>query len=255
MSLSLRIVGLLGLLLFSGVFALTFGVPEWVEQSAKGFIQNKVTKEVKEIASPVIDSSLAQTAKKLADELGFQESQLKKDLDNQLPEKIASILVSLCGYDCEKKKQLGKDIRDSYQNRISNLKLGQHHLNQLVKSQYLEITDNLKADLRIFTFSNALMFTFLLLTSLLKSQSIKHLYVPGVLLLLATIISIVLYLFGQDWFYTIVYNDYMGWTYLVYLGLIFGLLMDIAFNKGRVTTEVFNFIGHTFSSIGSISPC
>ncbi len=255
MLLSLRMVGLLGLLLFASAFGLTFGVPEWVEQSAKGFIQNKITEEVKAKVTPLSESSVAEKAKKLADKLGFQESQLKKDLENNLPEKIASVLASMCGYDCEKKKQLSKNITDSYLSKINHLQLGQFNLSQMVKDKYVEIVGNLKTDLRIFTFSNALMFTLLLFISLLKPQAIKHLYVPGALLLTATLLSVSIYLFGQDWFYTIIYNDYMGWTYLIYLSLIFALLMDIVLNKGRVTTEVFNFIGHAISSVGSISPC
>lgn len=255
MSWSLRMVGLLGLLLFASAFGLTFGVPEWVEQSAKGFIQHKITEEVKEKITPLSESSVAEKAKSLADKLGFQQSQLKKDLENNLPEKIASVLASMCGYDCEKKKQLTKDIKDSYLNKINHLQLGQFNLSQMVKGKYVEIVGNLKTDLRIFTFSNALMFGFLLLISLFKPQAIRHLYVPGALLLTATLISVSIYLFGQDWFYTIVYNDYMGWAYLVYLGIIFGFLMDIVLNKGKVTTEVFNFIGHALSGIGSISPC
>lgn len=255
MSLTLRMLGLIGLLLFASAFGLTYGVPEWVENSAKGFIQKKVTQEVKEKAAPLTESAVVQKAKSLADKLGFQESQLKKDLENNLPEKIAGVLASMCGYDCEKKKQLTQEIKDSYLNKINNLQLGQFNLSQIVKGKYVEIVGNLKNDLRIFTFSNALMFTFLLLISLLKPQAIKHLFVPGMLLFLATGISVSLYVFGQDWFYTIVYNDYMGWAYLVYLGVIFGFLVDIALNRGRVTTEVFNFMGHAISSLGSISPC
>lgn len=255
MSLSLRLLGVVGLLLFASAFGLTFGVPEWVENSAKGFIQKKITQEVKEKAAPITESSVAAKAKKLADRLGFQESQLKKDLENNLPEKIAGILASMCGYDCEKKKQLTMDIKDSYLDKINNLKLGQFNLSQMVKGKYVEVVGNLKTDLRIFTFSNALMFSFLLLISLLKPQAVKHLFVPGMLLFLATVISVSMYVFGQDWFYTIIYNDYMGWAYLVYLGIIFGFLVDIALNKGRVTTQVFNFMGHAISSIGSITPC
>lgn len=75
------------------------------------------------------------------------------------------------------------------------------------------------------------------------------------LLTLATILSSSIYLFGQDWFYTILYNDYMGFGYLVYIAVIFGVLMDIALNKARVTTEVINGIANAIGLTFSVQPC
>jgi hypothetical protein len=165
------------------------------------------------------------------------------------------IIAQMCGYDCEKKKRLASSIKSSYLNKIQNLKVGQINLSEIVKDKYVSIVGNLKLDLRVFTLSNALMFLVLLLISFLKPAAIKHLFVPGMLLFAATMVSVGFYIFGQDWFYTIIYNDYMGWAYLAYLAVIFGFFMDIVLNKCRVTTEVFNFLGHAVSSIGSVSPC
>lgn len=64
-----------------------------------------------------------------------------------------------------------------------------------------------------------------------------------------------IYVFGQDWFYTILYNDYMGAGYLAYVAAIFGFLMDIALNKARVTTEVINGIFNVIGSAFSVLPC
>lgn len=82
-----------------------------------------------------------------------------------------------------------------------------------------------------------------------------HLFVPGILLAVAAVISFSIYVFGQDWFYIILYNDYMGFGYLAYMTLIFSLLVDIIVNQARITTEVINFIGHMFSAAFSVAPC
>ena len=255
MKTSLRLIGLIGLILFGSVFALTYGVPKQVEESAKGFIKSQIEKEVREKAAVVTDSSLAQKAKSLADKLGYQESQLKKDIENDLPGKIASIMASMCGYDCEKKKQLAAEIKGGYLTKIKNLKVAQVNLSDLVKGKYVEIVSNLKMDLRIFTMSNAAMFLLLLLISIMKPQAIKQLYVPGMLLFVTTLISTSIYVFGQDWFYTIIYNDYMGLAYLVYIGMIFAFLLDIAINKCRVTSIILDMLGSVFSGIGVVTPC
>ncbi len=67
--------------------------------------------------------------------------------------------------------------------------------------------------MRIFFGSNAVMFLILLAISLLKPKAVAHLFLPGVFLLVATISASAIYLFGQDWFYTILYNDYMGFGF------------------------------------------
>ena len=255
MKFSLRVVGLFGVVLFTSVFGLIYGVPKQVEESAKGFIQSQIEKEVRQKTAVITESTLAQKAKILADNLGFQESNLKQDIENNLPEKIASIMASMCGYDCEKKKQLADNIKNDYLDKIKNLKVAQINLSELVKGKYIEIVANLKMDLRVFTLSNAAMFLVLLLISFFKPQAIKHLYIPAALLFTSTLISTSIYVFGQDWFYTIIYNDYMGLAYLAYLGIIFGFLLDIALNKCRITSFIFNMIGHAISGIGSVSPC
>jgi len=99
------------------------------------------------------------------------------------------------------------------------------------------------------------MFLVLLAVSFAKPQAMAHLFVPGVLLVLATLIASTIYIFGQDWFYTILYNDYMGFGYLVYLSVIFSVLMDIVLNKARVTTEIINGVAQGLGSALSVSPC
>jgi len=47
----------------------------------------------------------------------------------------------------------------------------------------------------------------------------------------------------------------MGFGYLAYLAAIFGVLVDIAFNKARVTTEIINGIANAIGSAFSVVPC
>lgn len=47
----------------------------------------------------------------------------------------------------------------------------------------------------------------------------------------------------------------MGFGYLAYIAVIFGVLVDIAFNKSRVTTEVINGIANAVGSAFSVIPC
>ncbi len=255
MSITLRSIGLLGILVFGILSAVTFVSPNVIEESAKEFVKYQIAKEVREKQQSVVDSSVASKALSIAESLGLESEKIQSNLDGNLPEKIASVIASMCGYDCERKKALAESISSGYLERLKNINVAQNTLGDLIKGKYMEIVGNLKFDLRIFLGSNFAMFLILLVVSFAKPRAMTHLFLPGLLLVVATIISSVIYIYGQDWFYTILYNDYMGFGYLVYISVIFCVLMDIALNKARVTTEVINGIANTLGSALSVVPC
>lgn len=124
-----------------------------------------------------------------------------------------------------------------------------------MKKKYMEVATELQRDIRIFTGSNTIVFLLLLLISYLKPKAVNHLFLPGVLLLTATLISSFFYIFEQNWLFTIIYNNYPGFAYLGYVGIVFLFLCDIVFNRARVTTEILNGILNVIGSAASVSPC
>lgn len=255
MKLTLRFLGILGLLLFGLLFCVTFISPKSVEESAKGFVKQQIEKEVKAKYSAASESKFAEKAMSVAGKLGVEKEQIHKDLEENLPDKIASIIASMCGYDCEKKKRVAASIKSGYLERIKNITIAEKNLADLVKGKYIEIIGNLKLDLRIFLGVNFCMFLMLMTISLLKPQAILQLFLPGIFLFVATIASSGIYIFGQDWFYTILYNDYMGFGYLAYISVIFGFLMDITFNQARVTTQIVEGFLRGIGSALVAGPC
>ncbi|MFN3580733.1 MAG: hypothetical protein ACK4VV_09705 [Pseudomonas sp.] len=255
MSITLRSIGVLGIFLFGLLFSVTFVSPETVEESAKGFVKHQIEKDLRARQQAVSQSDVAERALGIAERLGYEKAMIQEDLDNRLPERIASIIAAMCGYDCEKKKALAQSITAGYLERIKTIQIAEATLSDIVKGKYLEIVGNLKVDLRIFLGTNFVMFFVLLAVSFAKPGAIAHLFLPGLLLLFATALSSSIYIFGQDWFYTIIYNDYMGFGYLAYIALIFGLLMDISLNQGRVVTGIINGIANAIGSAFSVVPC
>lgn len=247
--------GGMGFLLFAALFALTFGVPEYIEEAGKTFVKQQIAKKVKGKFEAIEQHEVAQKAKQWIKKVGRDEAQLKQNIEDKLHERIAQTLASLCGYDCEKKKAKAQSIKAGWQEKLTNLQGGQAVLAQLVKDQYVEVVENLRLDVRIFLGANAFLFSLLFLVSLLKPSAVNHLFAPALLLLVATVVASSIYIFGQNWFYTIIYNDYMGMAYLVYVGVIFGFLMDIVFNAGQVTTTILNAILEALGSAFSLSPC
>lgn len=99
------------------------------------------------------------------------------------------------------------------------------------------------------------MFLVLLAVSFFNPRAIAHLFVPGTLLLVATMVSSYFYVFEQNWFFTIIYNDYIGFAYIGYLSVVFLFLCDVVFNGARVTTEIINQALNAIGSALSVAPC
>lgn len=244
------------MLLFGTLFVFTFGVPEEIEKSAKTFIKSQIEKEIKQKYEHSEKSqNIKEKAILLANKFGMEEEDFKQYIKEKLPEKIASIVSSMCGYDCEKEKLLAASITKGYLDKISSFKIAQKTLGEIIKNKYMEIVRNLKIDIRIFLGSNFVMFLMLLLVSFLRPDAIGHLFLPGVFLIISTTISSCMYIFWQDWFYTIIYSHYWGFGYLIYILVIFCFLMDITFNKARVTTEIIKGILSSIGSAISVAPC
>lgn len=255
MNTTLKLIAIFGMILFGILFSVTFISPDTVEESTKGFVKSKIEQEVRTKYKAMKESSVTNAALEIAGKLGLEKEMIQADLDANLPDKIASIVAGMCGYDCEKKKALAESISASYIEHIQNIQVAENTLSNIVKGKYIEIVSNLKFDLRIFLGANLSMFVILLVISFLKPKAMQHLFLPGLLLVLATAVSSSIYIFGQDWFYTILYNDYMGFGYLFYLAAIFGFLIDISFNRARVTSEIINGIANAFGSALSVVPC
>ncbi len=259
MRITIRTMGLLGTLLFGTAFWFTFGVPDGVEEIAKGFIKERVEQETKEkiesLSLTKKDSKLSNIVKRLSKNKEKEIEALKIQLQNKVYEKIALVIAEMSDLNCECRNKYAQAIKEHLEFKLLSLQSANDKLINFMKSKYMDVVQNLTIDLRIFTGSNLLIFIILLLVSFSKPAAITHLFLPGILLVISTVLSSYFYLFEQNWFFTIIYNDFLGFWYLAWVGLIFAILCDIVFNKARVTTEVINAILNAIGSAFSVVPC
>src|SRR5690606_25339731 len=64
-----------------------------------------------------------------------------------------------------------------------------------------------------------------------------------------------LYLFQQNWLHTIVFGQYWGMTYVVYLVTVAAFLSDVVFNRARFTTRILNALLKSAGSSLQAVPC
>lgn len=262
MKISLRLIGLAGFILFTFFFTLTFHVPGFVEDVGKEFIKQELQERTKEkidslseIDLSASDSRLLKFADKLLKQNQDEISRLQEDLNNNLHVKLADIIAEMRNLDCECRIKYDNWFKKGYESRIVSLEKINEKLLDFMRGKYMEIATELKQDFRIFTGSNAFIFLLLLLVSFLKPHAIKHLFLPGILLVISSVVIAYFYIFEQNWLINIIYSDLWGFTYLGYVGILFLFLCDIVFNRARITTEIINALLQAIGSATSVLPC
>ena len=258
----LRIFGLLGTMLFVPLFLLTFSDPHTVEKSAKGFVEwqlkNEVSKKIDAIEWPeskTLEKFLGAKARELNQKADAKLTAYKQMLRDGAPAIMADQLAKIRNLDCECREKWEERLTGIIRFEIATVEKAKAKLADFMQAKYMEIVEKVTLDVRIFLGINAFVFILLLMASFLKPKATEHLFLPGALLLASTAICSYCYLFEQNWFYTILYNDYTGFGYLAFLLIVFALLCDIVFNKARVTTEIINAFASAIGSAFSVSSC
>ena len=186
-------------------------------------------------------------------ELKLEE--VKRQLRSDAPAILSAQIAKLQNLDCECRKKWETSLRQSMQTKLVSLERAKAKLMGFSHAKYMQIVEELTLDVRIFLGVNSLVFLFLLFASFMRPMAIKHLFLPSGLMMVSAAICSYFYIFEQNWFYTIIYNDYLGFGYVAYLILVFVILSDIVFNKARVTTEVINACLKSVGHAGSLVSC
>jgi len=245
MKLALRAIGLMGALAFGALFLFVSSDPKAFEESARAFAQYRVEKEIlaSEYYPDFIDEYL------LRDVPNSEKEETRRLLLTHAVELMRAALTSACAHECKPGLMVTALTVLAQINRDVRIVHAKEKLFEIVNGKYTEIVEGLRADLKIFSGTNSIMFLSLLAISFLTPGAVRALFLPGMLLLGATILSTLMFVFGKDWFYAVIYNDFVGYGYLTYIGVTFGFLVDIVFAKAIVTSFILAVIGGAIASI------
>ena len=259
MKITLRIIGLLGVILFGTFLYFTYSLPGYVEEIGKDFIKAQIKKKTNQkidsIKLKTKGGLLSKFAGKIYQQNKEEIDRIKLQLKNKAHERLASVIAEMRDLSCECRRKYAAMYKEGFKIRLANLETANATLMDFMKTKYMEIANELKRDIRIFAGSNMVIFLLLLLVSFLKPRAIKHLFLPGLLLVTSTLVCSFFYIFEQNWLLTIIYNNYLGYGYLVYVGLLFLVLCDIVFNKARITTEIINAFLQAIGQAATMVPC
>jgi hypothetical protein len=253
--LALRFAAIVGFSLCASLLVWTIVFDDAVERAAQSFTQYRIEREVREQLGRDTAGNVQQALGALKDRYQTELAAANRALNEDVPRKVADAIAALCRLDCKKRKALQQSIGDGYRDQSSAAQQKIATLNRFIEGRYLEIITNLTRDVRIFLGSNALLFAFVFLLAWVKPRASLQLYLPGGVLLVSTLASAAIYIFGQNWFFTLLHNDFIGFAYLGYGGVLFAFLCDIAFNKARITSNVLNAIFNVIGAAMHAAPC
>jgi len=233
---------------FAFVYSLTS--TKSIEHQARVFITSQIQKKThQKIDSLSLNHKLLQLSgkvyKKEKENLAFFKKALKEEAD----EKLAKIVAKMQKRpeDSRRQSRLKAFLHNILIVTIQSLEQSTKKLENFMQYQYLHIFDKLLKDFRIFLASNLIV--LLLMLYLAFRQNSTKLKFLTTLMTASTLLASYLYIFKQNWFFTIIFNDYLGITYLIYLAIILFVLVDIIFNKARITDLVLNFISTAISGL------
>lgn len=247
----LIVTGVLGGVFFSILFAISLLFPIWIERAAKEIIRTEVTKRVSQKIDVFDQSALIEKAKTLLPDLDRRINRGRAILDTRIEKAIDAVFAKMFDASCDCRRFLKRSVRDAYEREVSLAEQTRSRLGELIQAKYGETTARLMLEFRIFTGTNAALLLLLGVSPLAKRSAKQHL-IPVALLVFTTLaICSWLYLFKQDWLHTILFADYVGWTYIAWVGSSLMLFSDLLLNRARVTARVLSNIGGSVS----ISPC
>jgi len=247
----LALVSALGTLFFGFAFATSFVSPARVESMAQELLKREVEAQVADSFQALERTGIGQFAQRVADQYPEQAEALRRQMRERLVPYVEAVVAEMRDPNCPCRKQLAAAVGLEPGGRILELlHSGGERLTAFIRAKYAETAGALLREFRLFTGANALMFALLGLVLWLRRDARAQLVPIAILLLGATFLVGGLYLFGQNWLHTIVFGDYVGWMYFVYLGIASALLADLLWNRGRVNARLIASIGG-----GAAAPC
>jgi len=240
-TLILKIISAFGFVLFTILFAITFLITKDVEKSALDFVANEVTKQIHSKIDKLtgINEKKPNIVKKA---FLKKYSEEVPELKTELKEYVKTSAKDLCGSPNPQNKNsqlfLKKFETNLYLSKYKFIKSALNSMDKLVKEKYKKTWNSLLNDIRIFSSINAASFAIVFLLCFLVKNVPKYLIFCSWILISSTIVCIYIYIYGQNWFYTILFDRYFGTGYLTMLFamfayLVFRLSIDYAINSAN----------------------
>lgn len=234
---------------------MSFLNPLLVERAAREAVRVEVERRVGQKIDGLSNSRIAALAELALQKTEVDIEDVKRVIRAELPRKVASIVADMLDADCECRKRLVEYAQRAESERLTSLLQVRDKLVGLIESTYASVASHLMREFRIVTASNAIAFAVLGVVTGTRRKATLQLVLPALVLVGAVLVTGGLYVFNQNWLHTVIYGQYVGLAYALYLAGVALLLADVFFNRARVTTRMVNAAFQAVGSTAAALPC
>lgn len=225
---TILIISIIGITIFSMVLLVSFAFNKHLEKTALVFIKGEITSNLHQRVNAL--SGINEEDPNIAQRLflsRYKDEVLK--IKNELKTYVSSVVNCISENTDVTDKQimeatasitLGSELW-----KYERIKSSFEALSSLVKEKYKKTWKALNNDIRFFSGVNLGCFLLLLIISSYFKPVPEYLRFVSWLLLISTFACVFLYIFSQNWVYTILFDKYFGTGYFVMLSFIFLYLL------------------------------
>lgn len=244
-----------GTLLFGVAFALSWLAPVSIERLASAAVRFEVEREAGKRLDALSGAPIVGLAQRALGRTDAEMARTRDALRTEVPAQVARVATAMLDPDCACRARLAAGFQAGARQHLQSLSDARTRLVSLIESAYANVSKQLLREWRIFTASNAVAFATLGAVALVRRQAGAQLLLPAAALAGGAAVTAGLYLFGQNWLHTVLFNDYVGLAYTGWLGVVVLLLADILANRARVTTRLINAVANMVGAGTSALPC
>lgn len=234
----LRRVAALGTVLFLCVFTGSCLAEPQLRSAAHGYLVREVTAGIQAKLGGKA-GELAESASRLGRILKKEANSAPQDMEEAVGFLVSGWLSDRCNC-APSQVEMAETLAtraaiDWSKPTVERLKRRAEALKDFAQGNYKARWDALLVEVRIFSISNAALFLCCLLTIQFRPTRAGFVVWPLTLLTLTTLGAIYLWIAAQDWFWSFLTKDYLGWIYLGEVGILFLVLAHASL--GRVPPD------------------
>lgn len=220
--------------------------PAWVERQVRAELVRRVAGDVVALYpalggsrwAEAMGKALSQEVERIEDER-VRSERLRGELAGAI---VTHLEQRLCQFECadvtESDRQLAREaVSEGLTRWLRRDERMLPRVTEWAKGRYQALLGELLRDLGAVALTNTLTFALATLAIWRSGGSRSSLWLSAILLVAALFASW-FYFFEQNWLQTLLFSDWVGYGYAVWVLLIAALLSDAAFNRGRILARI-----------------
>jgi hypothetical protein len=243
-----KAIALAGVILFGAIAIVVAFSPRILEQAAHGYVSQRLQAEIESLAGGSLeiseltdDPALVQ---RYADQLTAGGAALRAAVEQWLQR----LVECACKFDCAARAKARILLDAVVAAAPADARAAILNIQAIAQGRFDIVLAKLRHEILLISAINTAIFAALLLIAWI-GKSWRALIPPTALLSASTLITAGMYVFGTNWWWTVLTDGYWGMGYLALDAIVALFLFDAFFLDGKITTGLMDSISAILSML------